>query len=62
MIYFAIVSRSTDGLALAANSDSPQMSAHPGLEDAYRKMKLLSRISARFEDRCTLPCDSYAIQ
>lgn len=61
MIYFAIVSRSSDGLALAANSDSPQMSTLPGLEDAYRKLKLLSRISAKFPDRCTLPCEAYSI-
>lgn len=61
MIYFAITSRSLDGLALAANSDSPQMSEFPGLEDMYRKMKLLSRISAKFQDRCTLPGDSYVI-
>ncbi|KAH3720059.1 vesicle-trafficking protein SEC22a-like [Dreissena polymorpha] len=61
MIHFAIVSRSTDGLALVANSDSPLVSMHPGLEDAQRKIKLLSRISARFPDRCSLYCGSYVI-
>ncbi|KAL4222870.1 Vesicle-trafficking protein S22a [Mactra antiquata] len=61
MIHFAIVSRSTDGLALAANSDSPQMSLYPGLEDSYRKLKLLSRISAKFPDRCLLQCNNHTI-
>lgn len=61
MIYFAIVSRTSDGLALTGNSDSPQLYRHQDLDDAYRKMKLLSRISARFPDRCTLLAEPYAI-
>ena len=56
------MSRKTDGLGLTINSDSPPMALHPGLEDAYRKMKLLSRMSAKFPDRGSLFCDPYVIQ
>ncbi|XP_052797135.1 vesicle-trafficking protein SEC22a-like [Mya arenaria] len=61
MIHFAVVSRSTDGLTLVANSDSPLMSMHLGLEEAYRKLKMLSRLSAKFPDRWTLHSSTYAI-
>ena len=61
MIYFSIISRTTDGLALVANSDSPPLALHPGLEAAHRNLKLLSRVSAKFPDRCTLHCGAYVI-
>ncbi|KAL3831851.1 hypothetical protein ACJMK2_023550 [Sinanodonta woodiana] len=61
MIQFVIISRSHDGLPLAANSDSPPMGPASALQEAYKYMKVLSRISGKFPDRCTFQFEPYTI-
>lgn len=56
-----MVSRKSDGHPLCANTDSPSVDQHSNLHEAYKQMKLFSRIGGRFPDRCSFLMEDFAV-
>lgn len=61
-IHNILISRTSDGLLLTANTDTRGCSDPEELKKSFNQAKLLARISARIPDRATYVMDQFAIQ
>ena len=62
MIYFSLVSRTSDGLPLAGTTDVSCEHDDPDYKLAYKELKLVIRKCDKFPDRCTYTPNTYSIQ
>lgn len=60
-IHNILISRTSDGLLLTANTDTRGCSDPEELKKSFNQAKLLARISARIPDRATYVMDQFAI-
>ena len=61
-IHNILISRTSDGLLLTANTDTRGSSDPEDLKRSFNQAKLLARISARIPDRATYVMDQFTIQ
>lgn len=61
MIVYALIVRTSDGMALSATTDFND-EVNRNMKDSKRYVKLLAKKAYQFPDRCTMNLGTHAIQ
>jgi hypothetical protein len=61
MIFYALIVRTSDGMALSATTDFND-EVNRNIKESKRYVKLLAKKAYQFPERCTLKLHTYTIQ